>query len=584
MNRTTAVAERPDMDAFSRLWFQKYREIKAKYDAAETTDTNWKHWSRADNLSGNASASPEVRKVLRERARYECANNSYASGLNLTLAYDMIGTGPKLQFLHERDRIGNYVEDAFYDWCQHVGLTEKLILMKSAYERDGETFGVFGTNVHLETPVKLDIKIIETEQVSSPMLGVMDPNATDGVRVDDFGNPIEYDILKYHPGDIGYTAKYGEYETFPASQVLHFYTADRPGQLRGVSRMAPCLELFAQLRRATFAVMRAFEVAAMIAGVIYTQTPPDDGLSVTPFEPVDLVPGSLFTMPQGWQMSQYKSEQPVTTYKMFKDEILSEIGRVRNVPFNVIACRSDGYNYASGRLDYQIYHRSLRVEQSLWVTRIVSRIFTEWLKEAVLVMPRLYGHTELLRTRRLFMFDGHEHVDPVKEAQAQEIRLRNYLTTWQDEYAKAPNGHRDYQRAFQQLRRELDIIETLRPVMQELSTVGTQDVMEDQYDENGESEETQVKPNSNPSQTQVKPETPEQNNQIDDNVESIQDTAFNGAQVTAAIDILTKVSLGELPAETAMQMLVTFFQMTETEAANMVNPAIKKKVDNVEEA
>jgi hypothetical protein len=39
-------------------------------------DANRKHWAHADHLSANAAASPEVRRTLRNRARYEVANNS----------------------------------------------------------------------------------------------------------------------------------------------------------------------------------------------------------------------------------------------------------------------------------------------------------------------------------------------------------------------------------------------------------------------------------------------------------------------------------------------------------------------------
>ena len=53
----------------------------------------------ADGLSADAANSPEVRRTLRNRARYEVANNSYARGIVLTLANDLIGTGPRLQML-----------------------------------------------------------------------------------------------------------------------------------------------------------------------------------------------------------------------------------------------------------------------------------------------------------------------------------------------------------------------------------------------------------------------------------------------------------------------------------------------------
>jgi len=50
-------------------------------------------------MSADAAATVEVRRTLRNRARYEVANNSYARGIVLTLANDTVGTGPRLQML-----------------------------------------------------------------------------------------------------------------------------------------------------------------------------------------------------------------------------------------------------------------------------------------------------------------------------------------------------------------------------------------------------------------------------------------------------------------------------------------------------
>jgi hypothetical protein len=54
--------------------------LRARYDAAQTTAENARHWAMADALSADSAASADVRKKLRERARYEVANNSYAKG------------------------------------------------------------------------------------------------------------------------------------------------------------------------------------------------------------------------------------------------------------------------------------------------------------------------------------------------------------------------------------------------------------------------------------------------------------------------------------------------------------------------
>jgi len=74
-------------------------ELRAKFDSAQTTHDNRRHWANADHLAADAAANPQVRRILRNRARYEVANNSYARGIVLTLANDVIGTGPRLQML-----------------------------------------------------------------------------------------------------------------------------------------------------------------------------------------------------------------------------------------------------------------------------------------------------------------------------------------------------------------------------------------------------------------------------------------------------------------------------------------------------
>ncbi|HUW30645.1 MAG TPA: hypothetical protein VM223_03465, partial [Planctomycetota bacterium] len=51
--------------------------IRGSYDAAQTTDENRRHWANADALSASAANSLDVRRTVRNRARYEVANNCY---------------------------------------------------------------------------------------------------------------------------------------------------------------------------------------------------------------------------------------------------------------------------------------------------------------------------------------------------------------------------------------------------------------------------------------------------------------------------------------------------------------------------
>ena len=171
----------------------------------------------------------------------------------------------------------------------------------------------------------------------------------------------------------------------PAAAVLHYFRCDRPGQIRGIPDITPALPLFAQLRRFTLAVLAAAETAADFAGILYTDAPANgEADSAEPFEPIELEKRMLLTMPGGWKMAQMQSEQPSTTYAEFKKEILNEIARCLNMPFNVAAGNSSGYNYASGRLDHQTYFKSIRVEQSQLARVVLDRILHAWLREAIL--------------------------------------------------------------------------------------------------------------------------------------------------------------------------------------------------------
>ena len=201
--------------------------VRARYDAAQTTAENVRHWAMADGLSADSAASADVRRRLRERARYEVANNSYAKGIVLTIANDTIGTGPRLQLLSPDGAANSLVEEAFARWARAVDLAGKLRTMRMAKATDGETFAVLTANPLIDSPVKLDVQLVEADRVASPF-GPLSMNAldVDGVQLDVYGNPETYNILRQHPGDR--TNWLMDADRVPAEAVVHWFRADRP--------------------------------------------------------------------------------------------------------------------------------------------------------------------------------------------------------------------------------------------------------------------------------------------------------------------------------------------------------------------
>ncbi len=152
------------------------------------------------------------------------------------------------------------------------------------------------------------------------------------------------------------------------------------------SRYHACTTAICTTTTFHFGCFGGCETAADFAGILYTDAPAGgEADAAEPFEPIELEKRALLTMPGGWKMAQMHAEQPATTYAEFKREILNEIARCLNMPFNVAAGNSSGYNYASGRLDHQTYFKSIRVEQSQMARTILDRILYAWLREAILI-------------------------------------------------------------------------------------------------------------------------------------------------------------------------------------------------------
>lgn len=415
------------------------RRMAATYDAAQTTDENTAHWNAADGLSANAAHSPAIRAIIRRRARYEIANNSYAKGMLLTLANDLIGRGPRLQMMTGNTALDSAIEFWWDSYTKKIGLAQKLRTARMAKGGDGESFLQKVTNLQLDHPVKLDLRLIETDQIATPFMRVGQELRTDGIVFDDFGNPMAYHLLKQHPGETFGMFTAGDSETIPAHQMIHWFRRDRPGQTRGVPEITPALPLFANLRRFTLAVIGAAEQAADLAGQIYT-TAPADGDSVLAGEPFDAVTmerRTFLTMPEGWKAEAYKAEQPTTTYGDFKKEIINEIARCLNMPFNIAAGNSSGYNYASGRLDHQGYDIWISVERSDCENEVLEPIVDDFLTELDLVASQMPGMLPGRITDRYhtWFWPGRPHVDPSKEANADDTRLSNGTLSYPDYFA-----------------------------------------------------------------------------------------------------------------------------------------------------
>jgi capsid protein len=360
--------------------------------------------------------------------------------------------------------------------------------MRMAKATDGEAFAILGVNQKLKAPGTLDVLLVEADRVATPVAKLSVPGIVDGIQFDRAENPVQYFVLRGHPGGDGLIDSISdEYIVYDAEAMIHWFRPDRPEQHRGVPEITPALPLFAQLRRYTLAVLAAAETAADFAAVLYTDAPANgEAAAVEPMDVVALEKRMATTLPDGWKLGQIKAEQPGTTYGEFKRELLNEIARCLNMPFNVAAGNSSGYNYASGRLDHQTYFKSIRVEQAACNALVLDRIFAAWLAELVSSGEMAFLRGQPIPPHQWF-WDGVEHVDPAKEASAQATRLGSHTTTLAAEYARQG---KDWETELRQRAKE-------RQLMDELGLTAQQAAPD-----NAEPDDTEVDPSEDQDEPQ----------------------------------------------------------------------------------
>lgn len=457
------VRRAPTSEAEAGNWLKKFdRNLEAAYDAAQTTDRNARQWRLADILHADEANSPIVRQTLRSRSRYECLEgNSYAKGMVHTLSMDLVGRGPKLQLQTEDRGVNSEIERSWHQWARRIRLARKMQTMRVAKCVDGETFGEMVLNRNVRHEVKLDLRVSEADQYASPMPSFDPTRMIDGMEFDEWGDVQFYHRLKYHPGqphfDFGF-------DRVPASQVIHLYRQDRPGQHRGIPEVTTALPLFSLLREYSLAVLSSARSAAKFTAVMETMAAAvnADGQardpSVQPYDMVDIDYDMITALPFGWKMNQFDPKQPVDTHAEFVRTILTEIARCIHMPLMIAQGDAAEHNYSSGRLDVQTYQKAIEIERAYWEAELLDRLLEEWFDEAVLtgVIPDGFGSFEEIPHQ--WIWDNRQHVDPEKEANAQAVRLDRRLTTLADEYAREGQ---DWEVQLRQIARERELIQDL---------------------------------------------------------------------------------------------------------------------------
>ena len=245
---------------------QRSRRLIRSFEAASPSaraDT----WGRTQSIAASALKDAAT---MRPRARDAAINNPLARTIPDALASQIVGTGYRIQSRHSTASRAASLTTEFRSWSSMADadgrrdLTGLLWDAVVAMVIDGEAFlvEVIDGDNHLRW------RLVPAEQLDSGRTEQLanGSRVIGGIELDANGVRLAYHFFTSRPGDpLGASL---DTVRMPADSVLHLYRPLEPGQLRGVSWLAPVLSMLTSIDRYHDARLMQANVAALVGGFI----------------------------------------------------------------------------------------------------------------------------------------------------------------------------------------------------------------------------------------------------------------------------------------------------------------------------
>ena len=462
-------------------------------------------------VTGGGAAEDDIDvhgATLRKRARDLYAGGGLARSAPNTLTTNVVGWGitPKPTIDNEllnlsddqRDEWERKTMREFQLWADSVmcdaerqqtfyGLQQLAFLSMLV---SGDCFCVFGTKANKQNPYETVLRLLEADRIATPgSNGESESKAEadggrtiDGVRISRDGEVVAYYVANRHPlaqedaTAIEYQRIdcYGKETGMP--NILHITTRERPEQRRGVPFVAANIENIKQFDRYMTSELAAQVVSSMLTAFIISS---EDGSSTGLEDAVDadekvtndelhleLKPGAIYDLPPGKTIKEINPIRQNTAFESFVSTMETIIGASMEIPKEVLIKKYDS-NYTAARSSLLDFWKTVRVHRARFNTMFNQPVYEAWLAEAVALgrveAPGFFDDPAIRRAWCGCAWTGITmgHVDPKKEIQAAELRIRNNLTTEEQE-AMEYNGN-NWREVIRQRKKEIEAMDGLTP-------------------------------------------------------------------------------------------------------------------------
>ena len=433
----------------------------------------------ADFISSSRSADSEIKpslRTLRDRCREISRNHPYAKRYLQILTTNVVGsTGVKLQVRKRNtdgglDTPGNrVVETQWQSWgrkdtCTVDGRLSWLQAQRLFMEtlaRDGEVV-VRKVKNPRGNRFGFSLQFIESDYIDEDYNTRLS-NGNEvrmGVEIDQAGKPQSYFLFEdhpYHEQAFGSRTKKKHIQV-PASEIIHAYIQERPGQTRGVPMMSNVLSRLKMLDGYEEAELVAARIGASKMGFFTSPSGEefigDDYDGAAPI--MEAEPGTFSQLPEGMNFTSFDPQHPTSAFGDFEKAILRGIASGLGVSYVSLSNNLEGVSYSSIRQGTIEDRDHFKMLQQFMIENFVDIVYREWLEQAItynaVTLPM--SKYDLFADQVTYRPRGFSWVDPQKEINAAVTAVNNGIISLQDVHSQYG---KDTEEVFEAVSREKEL-------------------------------------------------------------------------------------------------------------------------------
>ena len=361
-------------------------------------------------------SSLAARGPAKARAAALSQNNGIAARIIETWTGALVGKGWQVQSQHPDRQIARVLNDELESLVGSL-----LPMIARAVVRDGECFLRM-----LSGPQGFRLAVLPADQIDPAMTRDLGDGGriVAGVEFDASEQVVAYHVLPDAPGTA--FAYYGEPLRIPAAEILHIFDPIFPGQVRGMTWLAPVLLKLADYDAASDAMLMNLKTQSLFAGFVTDLeggAAGFDGNQDAGTVNVSLEPGAMRILPPG---SDVKFAQPgggLTEQVGFLKAQLREIAAGTGLMYEQLSGDLSEANYSSARFGLLEFRRLAEQRQRILIeSQLLRPLWRRWINWKALageITAEDAADPDYRAVR--FVAPGWQWVDPLKEVNA-EVR------------------------------------------------------------------------------------------------------------------------------------------------------------------